>query len=289
MAVPGTVFSLDPATGAETVLHMFGGGSDGLLPQDGLIDVKGTLYGTTRAGGKVGGGTVFAVDPDGGAGDGSTAFAGLVEVKGKLYGTTYRGGAEGFGTVFSIDRNTRRERAVYSFCVQQDCTDGMNPEANVIAVDGTLRDQLLRRRHRLLRLWVRHGLRVRPAHRRGEGDLPLHRPDGRRIALGRPHCRERQILRHDAERRRGRLRHGVRAEEVALAPESINYASSNSRGRALAASETIWTAHSAALRNVSYSVGTQRARPDRGGGGGRLDYGTAASWAVAPGRYTFKV
>jgi uncharacterized repeat protein (TIGR03803 family) len=47
----------------EKVLHSFGHGSDGETPLAGLIDLKGTLYGTTSAGGKYGKGTVFALTP----------------------------------------------------------------------------------------------------------------------------------------------------------------------------------------------------------------------------------
>lgn len=59
----GTVFSINPTTGTETVLHSFGNGSDGATPLAGLIDVKGTLYGTTSAGGTNGNGTIFALTP----------------------------------------------------------------------------------------------------------------------------------------------------------------------------------------------------------------------------------
>lgn len=64
----GTVFSL-ATSGAEQVLHEFTGGSDGANPEASLIDVNGTLYGTTIKGGfkagcrGVGCGTVFALSP----------------------------------------------------------------------------------------------------------------------------------------------------------------------------------------------------------------------------------
>lgn len=144
----GTVFAVDPKTGAETVLHSFTGGTDGTLPEADPIEVKGRLYGTTSMGGKYGGGTVFALDPDtgkeevlhafGGAGDGSTPYGGLIEVKGMLYGMTYAGGTTDFGSVFSLDRSTGAETLLYSFCAQQDCTDGANPEARLIDVGGIL-------------------------------------------------------------------------------------------------------------------------------------------------------
>jgi uncharacterized repeat protein (TIGR03803 family) len=57
----GTVFSIDPDTGAETVIHSFQGGTDGEYPGTGVIDVKGALYGTTSDGGAYGYGTVFAL------------------------------------------------------------------------------------------------------------------------------------------------------------------------------------------------------------------------------------
>ena len=59
----GTVFSIDPSTGTETILHSFGGGTDGADPEAVLIAVKGVLFGTTRSGGAFGGGTVFSIDP----------------------------------------------------------------------------------------------------------------------------------------------------------------------------------------------------------------------------------
>lgn len=111
----GTVFKVDSKTGAEAVLHSFSGGTDGYDPEAGLINVKGTLYGTTYAGGVNGGGIVFTVKPKTGAekvlysfcgqtgcSDGDAPLAGLVLVNGTLYGTTFAGGAYGQGTVFKI-------------------------------------------------------------------------------------------------------------------------------------------------------------------------------------------
>jgi uncharacterized repeat protein (TIGR03803 family) len=108
----GAVFSITPS-GKEAVLYSFKGGSaDGEYPYAGLIDVKGSLYGTTIEGGENGAGTVFSIAPPtteivlhsfGGAGDGEYPYYGaLIDVKGRLYGTTYDGGANGDGTVFSL-------------------------------------------------------------------------------------------------------------------------------------------------------------------------------------------
>jgi uncharacterized repeat protein (TIGR03803 family) len=60
----GTVFEIDPATGVETSLYNFTGGSDGAYPESGLqmVTVGGmpVLYGTASAGGS-GSGTIFKV------------------------------------------------------------------------------------------------------------------------------------------------------------------------------------------------------------------------------------
>jgi len=110
----GTVFSLTTG-GMETVLHSFSVKNvptDGVYPASGLIDVKGTLYGTTQYGGTSGDGTVFAITTSGQEtilhsftgqpGDGANPEAGLIDVNGTLYGTTQSGGANDVGTVFSI-------------------------------------------------------------------------------------------------------------------------------------------------------------------------------------------
>ncbi len=61
----GTVFELTPAEGgswAETILHRFGNGKDGIYPDASLIfDSFGNLYGTTTLGGADGSGTVFEI------------------------------------------------------------------------------------------------------------------------------------------------------------------------------------------------------------------------------------
>jgi uncharacterized repeat protein (TIGR03803 family) len=65
----GNVFSVDPETGAEKVLHAFGRGADGEQPLAPLLGVNTALYGTTTYGGGAGGdacgnggcGTIFAL------------------------------------------------------------------------------------------------------------------------------------------------------------------------------------------------------------------------------------
>jgi uncharacterized repeat protein (TIGR03803 family) len=59
----GTVFSVSVKSGAESVLYSFVGsaGSDGAFPLAGLINVAGTLYGTTELGGANNLGTIFSL------------------------------------------------------------------------------------------------------------------------------------------------------------------------------------------------------------------------------------
>src|SRR5580704_9980819 len=128
----------------EKVLHSFGSGTDGVEPEVGLIDVNGTLYGTTIYGGTssiCGGehcGTVFAINPKTGAEtvlysfcsepnctDGWEPISGLIDVKGTLYGATFNGGGErskecifdnidSCGTVFSLGPTTGAETVLHS-------------------------------------------------------------------------------------------------------------------------------------------------------------------------------
>src|ERR1700691_3840334 len=44
------------------ILYSFGAGMDGVWPHANLVDVKGTLYGTTDLGGTHSSGTIFAFD-----------------------------------------------------------------------------------------------------------------------------------------------------------------------------------------------------------------------------------
>ncbi|MGA9943761.1 MAG: choice-of-anchor tandem repeat GloVer-containing protein [Candidatus Cybelea sp.] len=141
----GTVFK-PVASSKDKVLHNFPSYStDGEQPLAGLIDVNGTLYGTTKYGGKYGYGTVFSVTTassyehvlypfgkNGGA-DAEHPYAGLVGVGGTLYGTTLGGGVYGHGTVFSVT-TSGTEKVLYSF----GGSDGADPSAALTNVGGTL-------------------------------------------------------------------------------------------------------------------------------------------------------
>ncbi|MBV8343570.1 MAG: hypothetical protein JO190_01080 [Candidatus Eremiobacteraeota bacterium] len=131
------------APSSYQVLYSFAGGSDGAYPQAPLIDLKGTLYGTTKGGGAGGNGTVFRVTTTGiekvlysfaGGSDGAYPEASLTKVNGTLYGTTNGGGASGYGTVFSVT-TTGTEKSIYSFAGG---SDGAYPQASLTNVNGTL-------------------------------------------------------------------------------------------------------------------------------------------------------
>ena len=138
----GTAFKIS-ATGVETVLHSFAGGTDGAMPQGMLIrDKAGNLYGTTTAGGAAGLGTVFKILGKketvlysfAGGQDGATPQAGLApDAAGNLYGTTVAGGTHGNGTVFrlappAIQGGSWTETVLYSFGASP---DGAAPVAGV--------------------------------------------------------------------------------------------------------------------------------------------------------------
>ncbi|MFY9883899.1 MAG: choice-of-anchor tandem repeat GloVer-containing protein, partial [Candidatus Cybelea sp.] len=123
-----------------------GGGDDGSYPVSGLIDVNGTLYGTTNDGGSGSFGTVYSVGTTGsekvlhsfsGSGDGAGPAAGLIDVKGTLYGTTEGGGTAecDCGTVFSITI-AGVEMVLHSFAGSTG--DGERPTSGLIDVNGTL-------------------------------------------------------------------------------------------------------------------------------------------------------
>jgi uncharacterized repeat protein (TIGR03803 family) len=104
--------ALTPAHAAHySVVYNFAGGADGAEPFSGLIDVGGTLYGTTWSGGAKGDGAVYGVTTSGtetmlysfkGGTDGINPWGGLAAFNGMLYGTTFEGGKSNFGTVFQV-------------------------------------------------------------------------------------------------------------------------------------------------------------------------------------------
>ena len=145
----GTVFKVNPRTGAETVLYSFqNNGADGELP-NGLIQSGISFYGTTTIGGSFGGGAVFSVNRKTGAetvlhsfqgayNDGDGPEAAPLDVNGMLYGTTSGGGSVDEGTVYSLDLTTGKDAILHSFCNQCGGDDGSDPHSVLINVNGFL-------------------------------------------------------------------------------------------------------------------------------------------------------
>jgi uncharacterized repeat protein (TIGR03803 family) len=120
----GTVYSVNPASGGETVLYSFKGGADGNYPFSSLIYEHGYLFGTTYAGGNANAGTVFYYNVKAGkediiyaftgGADGAYPTDGLAYGNNTIYGTASMGGA-GYGTIFSIDAYSLAEATDYTF------------------------------------------------------------------------------------------------------------------------------------------------------------------------------
>ena len=127
----GSVTVAIPAHASKySVVYSFQGGSDGATPFSGLVNVSGTLYGTTYYGGATNSGTAFGVTPAGtetmlysfqGGDDGLNPWGSLTNVDGTLYGTTYQGGPDNFGTVFEVT-TAGAKTTLYSFAGLSDGT-----------------------------------------------------------------------------------------------------------------------------------------------------------------------
>ncbi len=134
---------------AYDILHEFGvSPGDGTYPTAELINVKGTMYGTTSLGGSHGLGTVFSITKSGqeivlhsfgGSPDGCCPVTGLLNVNGTLYGTTPGGGQNGSGTVFSITPGGS-EKIIHSFAYNSSYArnSGSTPLAGLADLNGTL-------------------------------------------------------------------------------------------------------------------------------------------------------
>jgi uncharacterized repeat protein (TIGR03803 family) len=134
----GVVYEVD-TSGAETVLHSFGGGADGSDPVGGVTrGPSGSLYGTTASGGVSNLGVLYSLDVAGnetilhtftGGDDGSTPYAAVTfDSAGNLYGTASGGGAYGGGVVYKLD-------ASGSFTILYAFTggaDGLGPWGGVV-------------------------------------------------------------------------------------------------------------------------------------------------------------
>jgi uncharacterized repeat protein (TIGR03803 family) len=147
----GAVFELTPSPNgwSEQVIYSFTGTPDGANPYGGLVSYKGSLYGTTGAGGMEGAGSIFELTTSGGGWeetvihsfgigkDGSTPIGVVTfDAKGKMYGTTYAGGKYGLGTVYRATHSKKgwKEKPSYSF---KGGSDGAHPFFGSLVFDAT--------------------------------------------------------------------------------------------------------------------------------------------------------
>jgi len=141
----GSVFEVS-ATGEETVLYSFQGGSDGANPYAPLVrDSYGNLYGTTSISPPNPSGTVFKVDSSGqetvlyrflGPPDGFDPSAGLLrDSLGNFYSTTPLGGAASFGIVYKVSA-AGKETVLHNFT--GGLADGAYSYSSLLRVAGNL-------------------------------------------------------------------------------------------------------------------------------------------------------
>ena len=133
-------------SGAERVLHTFGGGSnsDGSDPYGALIVLNGVLYGTTYYGGRAPAdyGTVYKATLAGAehavcsftSSQGEEPYAGVVALNGTLYGATHQGGKKNYGSVYGCT-TSGKIRVLHSFTLSP---DGAYPYSPPTALGGTL-------------------------------------------------------------------------------------------------------------------------------------------------------
>jgi uncharacterized repeat protein (TIGR03803 family) len=162
----GTVFTVNPGSGAMSVLHRFKNPvRDGAYPAAPLIYHAGILYGTTLEGGGENCtlcGTVFSVNAATDAervvhsfttaADGAAPAAGLLFRDGYLYGTTGSGGTfdgqcvnvmdqdVGCGVVFKINAKTGTETVLHRFTGTSGTSviDGTGPASGLVESGGLL-------------------------------------------------------------------------------------------------------------------------------------------------------
>ncbi|HEY8697498.1 MAG TPA: choice-of-anchor tandem repeat GloVer-containing protein [Rhizomicrobium sp.] len=172
-AKQGVIFRLTPRGGGyhQRTLHSFCSRSscaDGAYPVSNLIvDTAGNLYGLIQAGGLHQGGKAVELIPnsdrtryrlvtlydfcaqpyclDGTEPDGALTYAGQqagapYDGTSPLYGTTVHGGSGGvaFELTFVQGRTKRRERILYYFCTQSQCSDGGGPRGAIVDSSGDL-------------------------------------------------------------------------------------------------------------------------------------------------------
>ncbi|HTZ69695.1 MAG TPA: choice-of-anchor tandem repeat GloVer-containing protein [Acetobacteraceae bacterium] len=149
----GTVFSLDPSDGTETVLHGFEPGKGGSRPYDNLVYDNGLIYGATLDGGdnscgRDGCGTLFSINPQTAAE--STVYtmtskhetSAALTARGKyLYETVVaptRNRKDIFaGGLVKFNLKTAQRKVIYTFNEGSRGADGADPDSPLLYVNGT--------------------------------------------------------------------------------------------------------------------------------------------------------
>lgn len=133
--------SRDASIAHYKVLYRFKGGKDGAFPAGGLLNVKGTLYGTTELGGVDGTGTVFALDTATGKESviasslGNPSVGGpLLNINGTLYGAGREGGRWNEGAIFEVDIATHKKKTICDLRNHK----GQFPNMGLIEFNGAL-------------------------------------------------------------------------------------------------------------------------------------------------------
>ncbi len=142
-ASDGNLYSYNTSTGQYQSLADFNNGNSSQFPVGSLLNVNGTLYGTTEYGGLANAGTIFSYNIASNqlvtaanfiGSNGAAPQAGMVDVNGTLYGTTDLGGSSGEGTVFSYNPSTASITTLVNFTF----ANGALPNADLLNVNGTL-------------------------------------------------------------------------------------------------------------------------------------------------------
>jgi uncharacterized protein YjbI with pentapeptide repeats len=151
LIVVGTLVNSGAPARADNfqTLYNFTGGVDGSTPNGHLLNVAGTIYGTTQAGGAFGDGAIFAIGTDGsqfrsvysfGALPGYQPISGLVAAGSKLYGTTYYDVPydHGNGTVFSVNTDGSKFQNLHDFDYDETNSGAGSPDSLLAVVGSNL-------------------------------------------------------------------------------------------------------------------------------------------------------
>ena len=139
----GTVFAIDPSSGAETRLYRFTGGYDGAAPAGCLLSAAGLLVGVAQGGGFSNNGVAFTIDAAAKTETVLYNFAGtensyggpLLAAAGTLYGTATGAGTFGYGAIIQVNPKTGAGTVLYSF---KGGPDGYFPAGALANLSGTL-------------------------------------------------------------------------------------------------------------------------------------------------------